>query len=133
VSSLAIHHLDTDEKRALFADLALTLAPGGRLIIADLVLPATPEGTRISAEDWDEAVRKKALELDGDLKAFRYFQQVHWNPFSDPSPDPVDKPSTLFQQLCALEDAGLMGPDVHWMYGGHAIFSASMAREEEVP
>jgi tRNA (cmo5U34)-methyltransferase len=39
VSSLAIHHLDGEGKRTLYRDLAAALAPGGALVIADLIEP----------------------------------------------------------------------------------------------
>src|SRR5262249_15055116 len=39
LSSLAIHHLDGAAKAELYADLAHAVAPGGVLLLADLVLP----------------------------------------------------------------------------------------------
>src|SRR5262249_18008368 len=44
VASLAIHHLDGGGKRALFRDLAAALAPGGVLVIADIVRPPDARG-----------------------------------------------------------------------------------------
>ena len=49
VSSLAVHHLDGGGKRDLFRDLAAALAPGGALVIADLVRPATPAAQALAA------------------------------------------------------------------------------------
>src|SRR5262249_42107024 len=43
LSSLCVHHLDGAGKRALFADTTARLQPGGALLLADLVEPATPE------------------------------------------------------------------------------------------
>jgi tRNA (cmo5U34)-methyltransferase len=60
VSSLAIHHLDGEGKRRLFADLCAGLAPGGALLIADLVRPASAAGVALAARAWDEAVRRRA-------------------------------------------------------------------------
>jgi L-threonylcarbamoyladenylate synthase len=40
-SALAIHHLDSDEKADLFRRIRAVLAPGGRFVLADLVLPET--------------------------------------------------------------------------------------------
>ncbi len=99
VSSLAIHHLDGGEKRALFRGLA----------------PA--------AQQWDEAVRARALALDGDLRAFAEFQRLGWNYFRDPDGNPIDKPSSLAEQLAWLAEAGFAGVDCHWLLAGHAIFS----------
>lgn len=122
VSSLAIHHLDGAGKRKLYADMAAALAPGGALIVADLVAPAGPRAHALAAADWDDAVRRRALELDGDLGAFGRFQETGWNFFADPDPDPIDKPSPLYDQLRWLDEAGLTAIDVVWMKAGHAIF-----------
>lgn len=123
VSSLAVHHLDGPGKQALFADLAAALAPGGALVIADLIEPETALGRDTAARGWDDAVRGRSLELDGDLAAFEFFRDDAWNYYSDPSPDPIDQPSALFDQLKWLEAAGLERVDVHWLKAGHAIFS----------
>ncbi len=46
-------------------------------------------------------------------------------------PDPIDKPSRLFEQLIWLEQAGFLDVDVHWMKAGHAIFGGRKAGREE--
>ncbi|MGF1611609.1 MAG: class I SAM-dependent methyltransferase [Kiloniellales bacterium] len=122
VSSLAIHHLDAAGKQKLYTDMAAALAPGGVLVVADLVAPASPRAHALAAAGWDEAVRRRALELDGNLAAFERFQETGWNFFADPDPDPIDKPSPLYDQLRWLDAAGLTGVDVVWMKAGHAIF-----------
>ena len=43
VSTLAVHHLDAAGKAALFARVAAALAPGGRFVLADVVVPERPE------------------------------------------------------------------------------------------
>jgi tRNA (cmo5U34)-methyltransferase len=42
VSALAIHHLDAAAKADLFARVAAVLAPGGRFVMADVVVPEDP-------------------------------------------------------------------------------------------
>lgn len=123
VSSLAVHHLDGPGKQKLFSDLAAALAPGGAVVIADLIEPETVLGREVAARSWDDAVRARSLELDGDMKAFEFFRDDAWNYYSDPSPDPIDQPSALLEQLKWLEAAGLADVDVHWLKAGHAIFS----------
>lgn len=122
VSSLAIHHLDGEGKRQLFRDLTAALAPGGVLVIADLVQPATPAGQALAAKAWDEAVRRRALEVAGDLVPYEVFRAERWNFYADPDPDPIDQPSPLIDQLRWLAEAGLTGVEVHWLKAGHAIF-----------
>jgi tRNA (cmo5U34)-methyltransferase len=122
VSSLAVHHLDGEGKRGLFRDLAAALAPGGALVIADLVLPATPASHALAARAWDEAVRRRSLELAGSLRPYEIFRDERWNLWADPAPDPIDQPSPLFDQLRWLAEAGFAGVDVHWMKAGHAVY-----------
>src|SRR6476661_4822053 len=122
VSSLAIHHLDGAGKRGLFQDLAAALAPGGALVIADLVLPVTPASHAVAAKAWDEAVRRRSLELAGSLRPYEIFRDERWNLWADPTPDPIDQPSPLFDQLRWLAEAGFAGVDVHWMKAGHAVY-----------
>ena len=42
VSALAVHHLDGPGKRSLFERVAAVLAPGGRFVLADVVVPDDP-------------------------------------------------------------------------------------------
>jgi tRNA (cmo5U34)-methyltransferase len=42
VSALAVHHLDGPGKAALFGDVAAVLAPGGRFVMADVIVPEAP-------------------------------------------------------------------------------------------
>jgi tRNA (cmo5U34)-methyltransferase len=120
VSSLAIHHLDGRQKRELYRDLYRLIEPGGALIIADLIQPAHPLGAQAAARAWDEAVRQAAVARDGNEAAFEAFQRDHWNFFH--YPDPMDKPSGLYEQLRWLEAAGFSAVDVYWLKAGHALY-----------
>jgi tRNA (cmo5U34)-methyltransferase len=42
VSALAVHHLDDQAKADLFARVAAQLRPGGRFVLADVVIPVDP-------------------------------------------------------------------------------------------
>lgn len=120
VSSLTIHHLDGPQKQQLFQDVHRMLAPGGVFIIADIVQPVGAESIKAAAVAWDEAVRERALLLDGDTAVYDQFRQTEWNIFI--YPDPMDKPSPLFDQLIWLAEAGFVDVDVYWMQAGHAIY-----------
>jgi tRNA (cmo5U34)-methyltransferase len=119
-SSLAVHHLEGPAKAELYADLAAALAPGGILLLADLVLPVHAEGHAFAARRWDELVRRRSEELGGDLEPLQIFREERWNFYADP--DPGDHPSPLFDQLQWLAAAGFSKVDVFWMKAGHAIF-----------
>ena len=127
VSSLAVHHLDGEGKRQLFRDLAAALAPGGAVVIADLVEPATPAARALAARAWDEATRRRSLELARSLGPYEAFRDQHWNFYADPEPDSIDQPSRLLDQLNWLQEAGLTGVDVFWLKAGHAIFGGVRA------
>jgi tRNA (cmo5U34)-methyltransferase len=124
LSSLAIHHLDDAAKAQLFRDVYRLLEPGGVFLIADLIRQESALGMAYAGWAYDEAVRLRALELDGDERAFAEFKRLEWNYFYHPD-DPSDHPSTLPDQLRWLENAGFRAVDVYWVRGGHAIFGAS--------
>jgi tRNA (cmo5U34)-methyltransferase len=120
VSSLAIHHLDHDQKQALYADVVRMLEPGGAFLVADLVRPTTRQGFAVAEKAWDDAVRRQSLALDGTARAFDFFVQEQWNYYRHP--DPFDKPARLCDHLRWLERAGFADVDVYWLKAGHAIY-----------
>jgi cyclopropane fatty-acyl-phospholipid synthase-like methyltransferase len=125
VSSLAVHHLDAEEKRQLYADVYRMLDVGGVLLIADLIQPANEAGAQVAARTWDEAVRQRALELDGNEDALAFFRRTKWNYYE--FPDSFDKPSPLFDHLKWLDEAGFKDVDAYWLKAGHAIYGGHKA------
>lgn len=123
VSMLAIHHLDADGKQTLFSDVNAMVAPGGVFIIADMVDPATPSSREIAADAWDEVVRQRSMELEGNTAALDFFLREGWNTYRYLDPDDIDHPSPIYDQLRWLEQAGFMNIDVHFLQAGHALFS----------
>ena len=123
VSSLAVHHLDGPAKARLFKDLAAALAPGGVIVICDLVEAQREAGLELWKRHWDDGVRERSLELDGNEEMLEFFRDDGWNYYADPDADPADMPSTLFDQMLWMADAGMTAIDVHWLRAGHAIFS----------
>jgi len=128
VSSMAIHHLTGPRKQELFSDVYQMLVDDGAFVIADIVEHKHKVGRRLAAETWDELVRKRSMELDGNTEAFEFFEREGWNAFWYLDPEDIDKPSPLFDQLRWLEHAGFEDVDVHWMLAGHAVFSARKPR-----
>ena len=125
VSSLAVHHLDGPAKARLFRDLAAALAPGGVVVICDLVQAQREAGLELWKRHWDDGVLERSLELDGNEEMLDFFRDDGWNYYAAPDADPADMPSTLFDQMLWLAEAGMTGIDVHWLRAGHAIFSAT--------
>jgi tRNA (cmo5U34)-methyltransferase len=51
VSALAVHHLDGPHKADLFARVARVLAPSGRFVLGDVVIPADPSEVVTPVDD----------------------------------------------------------------------------------
>jgi tRNA (cmo5U34)-methyltransferase len=123
VSSLVVHHLHGPEKTALFRTLHEKLAPGGALLIADVVDPTSPWGRRHMANAWNAEVEYQSVEYGGDRWAFDQFVADKWNIYDFPvDEDDIDHPSTLPEQLGWLIETGFVGVDAFWVRAGHALF-----------
>lgn len=61
VSTLAVHHLHADAKRDLFRRIGRVLRPGGRFVLADLVVPRPGEEGPIVV-DWEMDVPDSAAD-----------------------------------------------------------------------
>jgi tRNA (cmo5U34)-methyltransferase len=119
LSSLVFHHLDGPGKRDLFARLFHRLEPGGALLFADVMEPRSERSRRYFAAAWEEEVRRRSEEIHGDGRAHEFFVRERWNIYDHP--DPMDRPSTLPEQLHWMEEAGFEGVDVFWARAGHAL------------
>ena len=122
LSSLVVHHLTHEGKRQMFADVARRLEPGGALLLADLVAPATERARRLFAEQWDTAAQLQSLALSGDFNLYQQFREAAWNYYELTEEDPIDHPSPLSDQLVWLREAGFSVSDCFWMLAGHAIY-----------
>lgn len=119
VSSLCIHHLTGVEKQALFGAVYRATMPDGALLIADVVQPQRPEAREVFAAQWERLAQAQAHALGVDA-AYDRFVEERWNYYR--YPDPMDKPSGLFEQLEWLKAAGFASVDCFWLHGGHAIY-----------
>lgn len=125
VSSLVIHHLDGEGKRALYHDLFAHLAPGGAVLIADLVAPRSEWERRYMARQWDAEVKRQSLEMTGSLDTYQQFADDHDNIYH--YPDPMDMPSSVPEHLQWLAEAGFAGADVFWARAGHTVYGGYKA------
>ncbi|MHB8599157.1 MAG: class I SAM-dependent methyltransferase [Ktedonobacteraceae bacterium] len=124
LSSLCVHHLPDERKQQLFHDMATQLAPGGTLLLADVIEPATQQIANLFARQYDDIVRQQSLAIRGDLSGHEQFLQQKWNYFlyDYNNPESYDHPSRLSDQLVWLKEAGFSIVDCFWMQAGHAIY-----------
>lgn len=120
VCSLCIHHLDGPGKRSLSAAMFDRLAPGGALLLADLVEPRRAEARALFADAWDRLAAEQAAGRPNGSDLRRLFAAERWNYYR--YPDLADRPSPLFDQLLWLREAGFSKVDCFWMAAGHAVY-----------
>jgi SAM-dependent methyltransferase len=99
VSGFAIHHLDHERKRSLFAEIAAVLAPGGVFANLEVVQCATPE----LHEEFNRRIGR-------------------------PGGDPEDVLAGVDEQLTWMRAAGLVQVDCNWRWRGFALLVGSTPR-----
>ncbi|WP_115862734.1 class I SAM-dependent methyltransferase [Halorussus litoreus] len=109
VSSLAIHHLDGADKRALFAAIHDSLAPGGWFLNGDVIRFEADHLEDLSGDMIENWVRSKGWEE-------REFMD-EWE-----ASDDYDDPSTLTDQLVWLREAGFDAVTSIWQYYNFAVY-----------
>ncbi|MHA6266364.1 class I SAM-dependent methyltransferase [Aliiroseovarius sp. CAU 1755] len=124
LSSLAVHHLSDERKQELFMFLGKKIRRSGSFILSDLFEPEQTDNRIIFAEQWNRAVREASQVTFGDDRAFVAFQELDWNHYSDPNPDPIDKPAKLSQHIEWLKAAGFIKPELLVFYAGHGTILA---------
>jgi hypothetical protein len=111
VSSYAIHHLTSERKRGLFAELYALLEPGAMFVNIDVVKIAGPlDGL------FDEEILARAAVLHPDAG------HDHGEPFDDHS---EDRPDPAGDQLEWLGEAGFTDVELHFKWAEGAIFGAT--------
>jgi tRNA (cmo5U34)-methyltransferase len=116
VSALAIHHLDDDGKRALFARVRQALPPGGVFVNAEQVAGPHPCFDRRYRE-WHEAAARAAGSDDAEW-AGALERMAH------------DRPSDVESQLRWLREAGFDAADC--VFKDHR-FAVLVARRATAP
>lgn len=109
VSSLAIHHLDDAEKRALFARARACLRPGGVFVNAEQVAGATPALDALNVERWAHQIA--ALGVTAEQRAQADARMA------------LDRPASVEDQVAWLREAGFAEADCvykHWRFAVYA-------------
>lgn len=103
VSSIALHHLRTDEKQTLLTQLFQWLQPGGKLLFADQFRAQSPSNYQAHIDTW-RTISKEAGASEQEWDDWMQHQREH------------DHHDTLETHFAALSDAGFQRVDVLWRY-----------------
>ena len=113
VSGLAIHHLPSERKRTLFAEVLELLEPGGLFVNMDYVAIDGPlRGL------FDERMLANAVQAERESGGTRHEHEVDLE-------DDDDRPDTVEDQLRWLRDAGFEQVEVHFKWAEAAIYGGA--------
>lgn len=110
ISSLALHHIITDEdKKLVYRKILGALAPGGSFFNADLVIGSDAAMQELNMSRWKEFMyRGLARDYVDEVQVPRHYRE--------------DSPSKLVDHLRWLEEAGFTGVDVAWKHLNFVVY-----------
>jgi len=110
VSSLALHHIQTDEeKKEFYTKIYKVLTNSGQFLNADVVLATTDYQQNINMNRWIDYMNK-SVPMDEI--------QQRWLPAHKTE----DRPSILMDQLKWLDEIGFENVDVIWKYYNFSVY-----------
>jgi len=117
VSSLALHHLVTDdEKQNFYRRIYKSLLRGGCFYNADVVLGASEHLQSTYMEHWKEFMQRRISEDEIEKV---WLQKYHGE----------DRPAQLVEQLTWLSAIGYKSVDVLWKYYNFAVYGGLKPRD----
>ncbi len=115
MSSMAIHHLNRDEKKSLFGWIRNNLRAGGFFVNIDVVLAPADPLDRWYMKLWEDWMKEKMSQLgrhdENVLEIIKRYKSLEEN-----------KPDTLDSQLETMKDVGFGNVDCFFKYGIFAVF-----------
>jgi len=116
VSSLAMHHLKTDQdKKEMYQKIYESLTPGGVFYNADVVLGSTKYLQNLYLGKWKEFMALSHSEEEIENK---------WMPTHRRE----DKPAKMIDHIKWLEEAGFKQVDVVWKYYNYGVYGGVNSR-----
>jgi tRNA (cmo5U34)-methyltransferase len=110
VSSLALHHIESDSKKHKFyTKIFNSLSPSGQFINADVVLATAEYHQTINMYKWVEFMSKSVSMDEIQNKWLVAYKNE-------------DRPSKLIDQLKWLEEIGFTTVDVFWKYYNFSVY-----------
>lgn len=111
VTSLALHHLETDaDKARMHRKIFRALAPGGVFASADITVSSKQRLQQYYLAKWAHFIRKSYSQADIDRNYQRYRRE--------------DRPSVLLKELRWLERIGFRHIEVLWKYYNFVTYAA---------
>jgi tRNA (cmo5U34)-methyltransferase len=114
ISALSIHHLNDEQKRALFPHAMLALKPGGVFINADHIAGPTPEMEAIYQQRWLNQVHEQGATA----------QQIADSLFRQQE----DRRSPVDEQLAWMRSAGFVNIDCWYKASSFAVMAGVRPR-----
>lgn len=115
VSSLALHHLATDEEKREFCGRVFAgLNQGGCFYNADVVLSPNTHVQGVYLERWKEYMRRSVPEPEVEERWMKVYEEE-------------DRPAALSKHLEWLKEAGFREVDVVWKYYNFAVLGGTKA------
>jgi tRNA (cmo5U34)-methyltransferase len=114
VSSLAIHHLPAERKRALYAEVFEILEPRAMFVNMDYTEISGPLSGL-----WDERILDNQVRIEHTHGGARSREEIAREIASD---DDDDRPDTVDEQLQWLREAGFAEVEIHFKWAEAAIF-----------
>ena len=114
ISSLAIHHLSTQEKESIFKYIYNHLIEGGFFLNMEVILPISTSLEEWYLILWQEWIQENEIKL-GLEKSFKHLPLQYKN-------NPDNHPDSLESQLDALKRIGFKNVDCHYKYGIFSIY-----------
>ena len=113
LSSLALHHLQSDDEQLAFWQRAYDcLSPGGCIFNADVIWGASYYLQSLNIEMWKQFMRRTISDPEIENR---------WLPQYSTE----DRPVQLIKQLKWLDEVGLSDIDVIWKYYGAAVYGGT--------
>ena len=110
ISSLALHHIQTDEeKKEFYTKIYTLLTNSGQFLNADVVLASTDYQQNVNMNRWIDYM-SKSVPMD-EIKQ-------RWLPAHKRE----DRPSKLIDQLKWLDEIGFKNVDVIWKYFNFSVY-----------
>ena len=116
ISSLALHHLETDEdKKKFYKKIYKALRENGVFYNADVIIGENRYNQELYMEKWKEFMSKNVGIDEVENKWIpKYFEE--------------DKPTKINAHKYMLENIGFSDFDVLWKYYNFAVFGATKKR-----